>query len=68
MLFDLLVFLEANKKYTLVSLIKGPVSWSGEGGQTSVESRGVQFTFSPSNDRGNGTSVTTGQFPAFIFG
>ena len=66
-LFDLPVCLEANKKYKLVSLIKGPKSWYGEEGQTSVESRGVRFTFSPSKDKGNRTSVTIGQFPAFIF-
>ena len=66
-LFDRPVCLEANKQYTLVSLIKGPVSWYGNDGQTSVESGGVRFTFSPSNDSGNGTSVTHGQFPAFIF-
>ena len=66
-LFYLPVCLEANKKYTLVSLIKGPVSWYGEKGQTSVQSKGVRFTFSPSNDKGNGTSVMTGQFSAFIF-
>ena len=35
-LFNLPVCFEANKKYTLVSLIKGPVSWYGEKGQTSV--------------------------------
>ena len=51
----------------LVSLIKGPLSWYGLEGQTTVESRGVRFTFSPSNDSGNGTSVKGGQFPAFIF-
>ena len=68
-LFDRPVCLEANKQYTLVSLIKGPKSWYGLGGQTTVESRGVivQFSFSPSNDIGNGTSVMEGQFPAFIF-
>ena len=66
-LFDLPVCLEANKQYTLVSLIKGPVSWYGEDGQTSVESGGVRFTFSDSEVSSNGTTVTRGQFPAFIF-
>ena len=66
-LFDRPVCLEANKQYTLVSLIKGPVPWYGRKGQTTVESRGVRFTFSPSSDKGNSTSVTRGQFPAFIF-
>ena len=66
-LFDRPVCLEANKQYKLVSLIKGPLSWYGLEGQTTVESSGVRFTFSPSNDCGNGTSVKGGQFPAFIF-
>ena len=66
-LFNRPVCLEANKQYTLVSLIKGPVSWYVEEGQTSVESGGVRFTFSNSEESGNGTSVTRGQFPAFIF-
>ena len=66
-LFNRPVCLEAYKQYKLVSLIKGPVSWFGKEGQTTFESRGVRFTFSPSNDSGNATSVTLGQFPAFIF-
>ena len=65
-LFERPVWLEAEKQYTLVSLIKGPGSWSGNDGQISVESGGVRFTFRDS-DSGNGTSVTRGQFPAFIF-
>ena len=67
--FDRPVCLEANKQYTLVSLIKGPKSWSGKDGRASVESGRVRFTFSRSNDRGNpnGTMVVTGQFPALIF-
>ena len=67
-LFDRPVCLQANKQYTLVSLIRnGGASWYGKEGQTSVESEGVRFTFSPSNDSGNGTSVMEGQFPASIF-
>ena len=66
-LFDRPVCLEANEQYTLMSLIKGTLSWYGEEGQTSVGSGGVRFTFSPSNDSGNSTLVTRGQFPAFIF-
>ena len=44
-LFDRPVCLEANKQYTLVSLIRnGGASWYGKEGQTSVESRGVRCT------------------------
>ena len=66
-LFNRAVCLEAYKQYKLVSLINGPVSWYGEEGQTTVKSGGVRFTFSSSNESSNGTSVTRGQFPAFIF-
>ena len=44
-LFDHPVILEANKEYEVKSLITGPPSWYGGDGQTSVECRGVQFTF-----------------------
>ena len=45
-IFNRPVCLEGNKQYTLVSVVKGPVSWCGEEGQLFVESGGVQFTFS----------------------
>ena len=66
--FDRLVNLQENKKYKLVSLIKGPISWSGDDGRTSVECEGgVRFTFTASAASSNSTSETRGQFPAFIF-
>ena len=65
--FGNLVFLDANKKYELESLINGPVSWHGNGGRTSIEAEGVQVTFSCAGDGGNGTTVGKGQFPAFLF-
>jgi len=65
--FDRPVCLEENKKYKLVSLIKGPKSWYGNQGRESVECEGVRFTFSSSDASRNGTSVIQGQFPAFIF-
>ena len=65
--FGNLVLLDANKQYTLESLINGPESWCGTDGRTSVEAGGVQFTFSDPTDTGNGTKVAIGQFPAFIF-
>ena len=65
--FGNLVSLDANKQYTLESLINGPKSWHGKDGRTSVEAGGVQFTFSDPTGTGNGTTVARGQFPAFIF-
>ena len=66
-LFDRPVSLEANKQYTLMSVIEGPLSWYGAEGQMSAESGGVQFSFSDSDDDSNSTSVTNGQFPVIIF-
>jgi len=65
--FDRPVNLQKNKKYKLVSLIKGPNSWYSEDGRASVECEGVRFTFTSSDASPNGTSETRGQFPAFIF-
>jgi len=65
--FDRPLCLQENKKYKLVSLIKGPNSWYGEDGRTSDECEGVRFTLTSSNASYNGTCETRGQFPAFIF-
>ena len=65
--FDLPVCLQENKNYKLVSLMKGPNSWYGEAGRTSVECEGIRFTFTSSDASCNNTSETRGQFPAFIF-
>jgi len=66
--FDRPVCLQENKKYKLVSLIKGPNSWYGQQGRTSVKCEGgVRFTFTSSDASSNTTSEISGQFPAFIF-
>ena len=65
--FDRPVYLQKNRRYKLVSLIKGPNSWHGNQGRISVECKGVQFTFTSSDASSNQTSETYGQFPAFIF-
>jgi len=66
--FDRPVCLEKSKLYKLVSLISGPLSWYVEGGETSVESQGVRFTFYPSDGNTNGTTDKRGQFPALLIG
>ena len=66
-MFDPPIRLEAHESYRLVSLIKGPLSWHGEEGVTSFESKGVLVNFMKSAESANGTSETSGQFPAFIF-
>ena len=64
-LFDHPVILEANKKYKVMSLIKGPQSWYGGNGQTPVDCHGVQFTFRGGSF--NGTNQNIGQFPGILF-
>ena len=66
-MFDPPIRLEAHERYRLVSLIKGPSSWYGDEGVTSLELRGVQVNFMKSVESANHTSETSGQFPAFIF-
>jgi len=66
-LFDRPVCLSQNKEYGIVSLIKGPKSWYGIEGQTSVESKGVVFTFRSSLDDTTGTTETRGQFPVLFW-
>ena len=66
--FDRPVRLVENKEYELASLIKGPSSWKGTGGQRSVESQGVLFTFrSFPLLTANGTGETEGQFPVLFW-
>jgi len=65
--FDRPVCLAENKKYKLESLIKGPTSWFGAEGQTSVESEGVIFTFYTSAGDNNLTSEVYGQFPVLFW-
>jgi len=65
--FDRPVRLLENKEYELTSLIKGPPSWKGTEGQSSVESQGVLFTFRTSPRYNNGTGETKGQFPVLLW-
>ena len=66
-MFNHPVDLEQHKAYEVVSLIRGPSSWSVTTGKTAVEVQGVQFSFSHSNASTNGTGVNRGQFPSFLF-
>ena len=65
--FDCPVYLETHKQYKVQSIVDDPISWSRKQGQTFVESEGVRFTFSDTEDgTADGTSVVHGQFPAFL--
>ena len=66
-MFDHPVCLVRDKTYEIVSLIKGPKSWSVTNGKKPDEVQGIQFSFSGSAASLNGTNVNYGQFPALIF-
>jgi len=66
-LFDRPVCLVENKEYKLESVIKGPNSWYGTEGQTSVECQGVVFNFRSTPDVFCFTSETNGQFPVLFW-
>ena len=66
-MFKIPVDLHRDKLYEVVSFIEGPPSWYVKTGKNPVEVQGVRFSFSGSAASGNGTSVDSGQFPAFLF-
>ena len=66
--FDNPVCLETNRTYEIISYIQGPaIPWFGEGGEKSVYSQEVLFSFSNSAGSNGGTNVSRGQFPSFLF-
>ncbi|CAH3026423.1 unnamed protein product [Porites evermanni] len=66
-MFNHPVHLEQNKRYEVVSFIRGPRSWAVKEGKSHVEVQGVKFSFSSAGASTNGTDVICGQFPAFLF-
>ncbi|XP_067044132.1 BTB/POZ domain-containing protein 6-like [Acropora muricata] len=66
-LFDSPVILESVKRYEISSMIRGPPSYYGGKGQTSVNFEGINFTFSRLTSPYSGTNEKGGQFPAFLF-
>ena len=66
--FDNPVCLEINRTYEIISNIEGPESlWFGEGGEKSVDSQEILFSFSNSAASGGETNLSSGQFPSFLF-
>ena len=66
--FDNPVCLESNRTYEIISYIQGHESdWCGEGGEKSVDSEEILFSFSNSAASGGETHVSSGQFPSFLF-
>ena len=66
--FDNPVCLETNRTYEIISYIQGPaIPWFGEGGEKSVYSQEILFSFSNSAASNGGTNVSRGQFPSFLF-
>jgi len=66
-LFNGPVCLVENKQYKLESFIKGPASWYGTEGLTSVECQGVVFTFRTSPNHLYRTNETRGQYPVLFW-
>ena len=66
--FDNPVCLETNRTYEIISYVQGPaIPWCGEGGEKSVYSQEILFSFSNSAASDGGTNVSRGQFPSFLF-
>ena len=66
--FDNPVCLEINRTYEIISYIQGPaIPWFGEGGEKSVYSQEILFSFSNSASSRDETNVSCGQFPSFLF-
>ncbi|XP_065056718.1 BTB/POZ domain-containing protein 1-like [Rhopilema esculentum] len=55
------------KVHTLVVIIKSPQSKFAKYNTSTYTCDNVVFTFNSSNESGNGTSSTRGQFPEFLF-
>ena len=55
------------KVHTLIVIIKSPQSKFGKYNTSTLTCDDVVFTFNSSNESGNGTSSTRGQFPEFLF-
>ena len=66
--FDNTVCLKTNRTYEIISYVLGPaIPWCGEGGEKSVDSQEILFSFSNSASSSYGTKVTSDQFPSFLF-
>lgn len=55
------------KVHTLIIIIKSPQSKFGKYNTSTFNCDEIVFTFNSSNESGNGTSSTRGQFPEFFF-
>jgi len=66
-MFSQAVPIEPFKVNTLIVIIQGPQSKYGEYNISTLTCDDVMFIFNSSNDSGNGTSSTRGQFPEFYF-
>lgn len=66
-IFNQPVHLLPFKVHTLIVVIKSPQSKFGKYNTSTLTCDDVVFTFNSSNESGNGTSSTRGQFPEFLF-
>eukprot|EP01088_Endostelium_zonatum_P001968 TRINITY_DN1237_c0_g1_i2.p1 TRINITY_DN1237_c0_g1~~TRINITY_DN1237_c0_g1_i2.p1 ORF type:complete len:450 (+),score=123.53 TRINITY_DN1237_c0_g1_i2:74-1423(+) len=56
----------AGREYTVIALMKGPISFYVNGGRASSSCGGVTFTFKESLQNTNGTNMKGGQFYSFL--
>jgi BTB/POZ domain-containing protein 3/6 len=61
------VDLDPDESYTVLTMMRGPIAYYGQGGVEIVVAMGVTFTFSRSEKSGNGTNVKSGQIPELLF-
>ena len=66
-LFKRPVAVKKNETYEIRAVINGPISYSGQQGQTQVTDQGISFSFSAASSSTNGTSETKGQIPDILF-
>ena len=67
-LFDFAVYLKKTTDYRIIAKISGPDSWVGRDGLFDVEISGVTFEFFTGVVAGgNGTDLSNGQYPEFLF-
>lgn len=61
------VILKADRLYTILVTMKGPLTHYGTNGRDKLSCTGVNFQFFSSNKSTNGTNVKSGQMPHIIF-
>ena len=59
--------MQKDTKYEIIAVIRGPSSWTGSEGVSTIVCSDVTFTFAQNLKCSNGTSTRGGQFPEILF-